>query len=242
MDEKALEQLIDQAQQGDQLSRERIIRHFKTYVLNVTSRITKRYVTWSDEESSIGLTAFNKAIDHFNHEIGKKFIHYSYLIISRELIDFFRREKRHQHLSLDEQAVLGDEQDIAPTSTYEYIEAEKQYSIQQQQAQLIEEILIYESVLREYGLEFKHLPDVSPKHQDTRSNCFKLAHIMIANEQLISTMKKKKRLPITDLSRVSQIPSKTIEKNRKYIVAVTLCLLHPDLEQIKRYIEQGGGS
>lgn len=242
MDEKALVQLIDQAQHGDQLSRERIIRHFKPYVLNVTSRITKRYVTWSDEESSIGLSAFNKAIDHFKHEIGKKFIHFSYLVISRELIDFFRREKRHQHLSLDEPTIIGEEQDVIETSPYEYIEAEKQFSIQEKQAQLIEEILIYESVLKEYGLEFKELPDVSPKHQDTRNNCFKLAHIMLANDQLISQMKQKKRLPITELARVSQTPSKTIEKNRKYIVAVTLCLLHPDLDQIKRYIEKGGGT
>lgn len=240
MDEKALIQLIDQAQDGDQLSRERIIRHFKPYVLNVTSRVTKRYVTWSDEESSIGLSAFNKAIDHFKYEMGKKFIHFSYLIISRELIDFFRREKRHQHLSLDEPIIIGEEQDVVEASAYEYIEAEKQYSLQENQAQLIEEILMYDSVLREYGLEFKDLPDVSPKHKDTRNNCFKLAHIMLENEHLISGMKKKKRLPITELSKVSQIPSKTIEKNRKYIIAVTLCLLHPDLDQIQRYIEKGG--
>lgn len=240
MDERDLSQLLDQAKHGDQLSREKIIRHFKSYALNVASRVTKRYLTWSDEESSIGLSALNKAIDHFNQSAGKKFIHYSYLIISRELIDFFRKEKRHQHLSLDEQPIIGEDQDVVETSTYEYIEAEKKFTIQEEQALLIEEILIYESVLKEYGLSFNELPDVSPKHQDTRNNCFRLARFMIENHPLIEAMQKKKRLPIADLSRISQIPSKTIEKNRKYIIAVTLCLLHPDLDRIKKYIEKGG--
>lgn len=240
MGEQELTQLLSQAQQGDQLSRERIIRHYKAYILNVASRVTKRYLTWSDEESSIALTAFNKAIDEFKQLAGKKFLHFCYLLITRDMIDFFRREQRHQHVSLDDSAPNGEELEQMETTVYENKEAEKQFSLQEQQRQLVEEILIYDSLLREYELSFQILPDVSPKHQDTRVNCFRLARIMIANEHLMHKMKQKKRLPITELSKIAEIPSKTIEKNRKYIIAVTLCLHHPDLEQLKRYIEKGG--
>jgi RNA polymerase sigma factor len=240
MDEQQLKDLIDQAQQGDRLSRERIIRHFKTFVLNVASRVTKRYLTWSDEESSIGLTALNKAIDHFNHRFGKNFISYSYLIISREIIDFFRREKRHQHLSLQEPLVVGEDQDLAEETPYECDEAEKRYALHIEQSELIQEILIYQSELDQYGLSFEDLPELSPKHQDSRENCFKLASVMVETPDLIAAMQRKKRLPIADLSRASGVPAKTIEKHRKYILAVTICLLHPDLERLRSYIKKGG--
>lgn len=240
MDEKSIAQLIAFAQNGDERSRERIIHHFKPFILNVCSKATKRYLTWSDEESSVGLTAFNKAIDHFDPTANKKFIHFCHMIITRDLIDYYRREQKHHHPSLDEELRVGDELDAVETTSYEVIEAEKQYSIQEEQALLVEEILIYSSVLQQYGLAFAELPDSSPKHQDTRENCFKLARMVIEQEELKQHLLTKKRLPVKQLSLFSQIPSKTIEKNRKYIIAVAICLLHPDLQRMKQYIERGG--
>ncbi len=240
LDENDILQMIRSAQQGDALSRERIIQHFKPFVLNVCSRATKRYLTWSDEESSVGLTSLNKAIDHFDPNANKKFIYFSQMIITRDLIDYYRKEHRHHHLSLDEEMRIGDDLDIAETTTYEMMEAEKQFSIQEEQALLVQEILIYSEVLKEYGLQFSELPDSSPKHQDTRDNCFKLARIVKDQEDLKHHLLTKKRLPIKELSRYAQIPSKTIEKNRKYIIAVTICLLHSDLQRIQQYIERGG--
>jgi RNA polymerase sigma factor len=240
MDEVQLQQLLQNAQNGDRTSREKILRHFKSFVLNVASRVTKRYLTWSDDESSIGLSALNKAIDHYNHKQGKNFLNYSYLIISREIIDFFRREKRHKHRSLQEEFHLKDCSDPMDETPYERQEAERRFAIAESQAEMIQEILIYQSELDKYGIQFDELPECAPKHRDTRENCINLARTLVEDATLTDRMKKKKRLPITELSRASGIPSKTIEKHRKYILSVAILLLHPDLKQLNSYIQKGG--
>ncbi|CCQ94166.1 putative RNA polymerase sigma factor sigI [[Clostridium] ultunense Esp] len=240
MNEEELRQMIKKAKSGDQVSREKVLNHFRSFVLNVASRITHRFLTWSDDESSIGLNALNKAIDHYDEKMGKHFLSYSYLLISRELIDFFRKERKFNHLSLEEGRPIDGEGEEGETSPYEWEEALRRHQWEEGRAELIQEILLYESELEKYHLSFHELPDISPKHKDTRQNCFKLAQTFVASPELVEKLRKKRRLPIADLARYSGTPTKTIEKNRKYILAVIILLLHPDLERLKEYIRKGG--
>ncbi|MCT8137743.1 hypothetical protein H1D32_08205 [Anaerobacillus sp. CMMVII] len=81
------------AQNGDDLVRERLIAHYKPYVLNTVGHICKKFVSWSEEEASIGLIALNKAIDTYDASKGRTFLNYVYLLIKRDLIDFFRKKR-----------------------------------------------------------------------------------------------------------------------------------------------------
>lgn len=237
MEDRKLQSLLESAQNGDDKSREKILTHFKSFILSVSSKVSKRYLTWSDDETSIGLFAMNKAIDHFNNKHGKSFLNFSYMLITREIIDFFRKENRHQNVSFDEDMTYEDE-GIMEETIYEREVAQREYELRTEHEALIDEILIYEAELSHYDLTFEELPDLSPKHRDTRDNCFYLADVMINNASLLSQMKRRKRLPITALAKVAGVSPRTIENHRKYILAVTLLLLQPDLQRLKAYIKR----
>lgn len=240
MNEEKLSQMLKEAKKGDRESREKVLHHFRSFVLNIASRVTRRFLTLSDDESIIGLEAMNKAIDRYDEGKGVHFLSFSSLLISREIIDYFRKERRHQHLSLEEGYPKDIEEDEGESSIYEWGESFRRYQIAEERAELIQEILLYQAELSQYGLSFQELSSLSPKHKDTRENAFRLAHHFIATPELVTKLRKQKRLPVADLARSSGTPAKTIEKNRKYILAVILLLLHPDLDRLKEYIRKGG--
>ena len=61
-----------------------------------------------------------------------------------------------------------------------------------------------------------------------------IAKIIDKNEILFNKMLKKKMLPLADLMKLVNVHKRTIERNRKYIIAVTL-ILRSNLEEIKGF-------
>jgi RNA polymerase sigma factor len=98
MQETEVATYISLAANGDDLARERLIRHYQPYIINTIGQLCRRYITWSHEEASIGLLAFNRAIDKYDIEARKTFLNYAYLLIKRDLIDYFRRENKVMHV------------------------------------------------------------------------------------------------------------------------------------------------
>lgn len=240
MNEEELRYMLNSAKNGDQKSREKILNHFRSFVLNVASRVSRRFLTWSDDETDIGLQALNKAIDYYDEKKGSHFISYSSLLISRDLIDHYRKEKRHRNLSLEEARTVDEGGEEGEGSAFEWEESIRRFQISEERAELIQEILLYQEVLSQYGLSFQELTRISPNHKDARENAFRLAHIFTQTPELVTKLRKKRRLPIADLAKVSRTPAKTIEKNRKYILAVIILLLHPDMDRLKDYVSKGG--
>lgn len=222
------------AQQGSDLERERLLRHYKPYVINAVGHISKKYVSWSDEEASIGLLALNKAIDTYKYEKGRTFLNYVYLLIKRDLIDFFRKEQRNQLLSLD------IEDDVNPHSNYEVIKSMEEYQKKEQSNNLVEEILELNEALSNYQISFEELEKYSPKHKDTRETLTKLADTFCEDEEFVYIFKKKKKLPVTLFSKRTGYKIKTIERYRKYIVTLILLKLHPKWTHLHQYIQKGG--
>lgn len=60
-------------------------------------RVCKRYIDQEqDDEFSIGLIAFNEAIDSFHEGKGSSFFTFARLVISRKVIDYIRQQKHHR--------------------------------------------------------------------------------------------------------------------------------------------------
>ena len=55
----------------------------------------------SDDEFSIGLIAFNEAIQKYNSEKGHSLISFSELLIKRRVIDYIRSQSRNMSISID---------------------------------------------------------------------------------------------------------------------------------------------
>ncbi|MGI1660092.1 sigma-70 family RNA polymerase sigma factor [Desulfitobacterium hafniense] len=147
------------AQEGDTLAREELIKSHKHFMAKVSSRICNRYLTWdNDDELSIALMAFNEAIDHFDPQEGAEFLSFAQTVIHRRLVDYFRKEGKHQHLPLTPMNPEDEE-----LSGYDINISQEQYYEEQGNTQFTEVMEDYVRVLSEYGVSLDDLVKASPK-------------------------------------------------------------------------------
>lgn len=234
MDNTTIEELLLSAKQGNEIAREHLIKYYHPYILNTVGHICKRYIYWSDEEASIGLIAFNKAIETFEHEKGRTFLNYAYLLIKRDLVDFFRKESKESHLSFD----FSLNEDI--NSQYDIKHSVDDYNKQIRSSEIIEEIIGLNNILLDFKISFDQLENYSPKHTDTRENLIKLANKFVHNEACVSALLKKKRLPIRMFSELTGSREKTFERHRKYIITLIIIMLHPEWLHLSSMIKKEG--
>jgi RNA polymerase sigma factor len=233
MKDAELNQLLEQAKAGDELVRERLIRRYKPYIINTVGHICKRYISWSDEESSIGLLAFNRSIETFESGAGRTFTNYVYLLINRDLIDFFRREKHQKHDTLD----YFSREVTATTNIIEIEKSLEAYQLNFQSSELVEEIIEMDQYLAAFEISFEELEEASPKHKETRNVLMNMAMDFVKDEELVEHFLKKNRFPTTSFTKKTGYPTKTIERFRKYLITLVVLLLHPEWIQLSAFIQ-----
>jgi RNA polymerase sigma factor len=190
-------------------------------------------MTWSDEESSIGLIAFNRAIDTFESNKGRTFLNYAYLLISRDLINLFHQNKKNTHtLSLD----YTSEEEVAATTSFETEKAMQFYQEKAESNSLVDEILELDQLLHDFGIGFEELENVSPKHRDTRKLLNEMSYRFIQDWELVEELTRKKRFPSTAFTKKMGYHLKTIERFRKYIITVIIILLHPEWTHLSSFV------
>lgn len=85
--------------------RDEFITKNKGFIYNVASSVCGKKLDWhNDDELSIAMIAFNKAIDTYTKEKGN-FYNYARVLIKNALIDYFRKNKNMPYLifELDKQ-------------------------------------------------------------------------------------------------------------------------------------------
>jgi RNA polymerase sigma factor len=233
MKEAQLEQVIREIQNGDEINRRYLIQQYKPYIVNLVGHICKRYMTWSDEESSIGLIAFNRAIDTFEASKGRTFLNYAYLLINRDLINLFHHNKKNTH-SLSLNYALGEEESAA--TAFEVEKAMQFYQEKVESNSLVDEILELDQLLHDFGVGFEELEDVSPKHRDTRQSLNEMSYRFIQDRELVEELTRKKRFPSAAFTKKMGYHLKTIERYRKYIITVIIILLHPEWTHLSSFV------
>jgi RNA polymerase sigma factor len=227
-----LEQEIEEAQQGNDIIRQRILSTYKPYIINTVGHLCKRYITWSDEESSIGLIAFNKAIDTYDAIKGRKFLSYAYLLIQRALINYFHGNKNEAvHLSLNNNADGGFD-----TAEIDMQKSVQLYNQKIQSFELVDEIVELDEQLQHYGIRFEQLEEGSPKHKDTRETLREISNIYIREQELLQELLNKKRLAINAFAKKTGYPVKTLERYRKYIITLIIIKLHPEWLNLTSFV------
>lgn len=209
---------INRIKAGDKLLRDEFINSFVPYVIKTVSNLTGKYIDIENsDEFSVGLSAFNEAIDSFNEEKNSFFLKFSTLVIKRRLTDHMRRNKKHGHVypftyfedkdnDYFEQTHLKTEDDIQ--STYE----------------ISKETELYEKKLKEFGISLEDLVKSAPKHRDSKSLCIRIAKVIADDKKLFSKLERTGNIPKTELLKALKINKKTIERNRTFIIAASLIL------------------
>ncbi|MBH9968941.1 RNA polymerase sigma factor SigI [Rossellomorea oryzaecorticis] len=234
MKKPSLEDLAIDIQEGDEKLLNLVINDYKPFIKKTVSSVCKRYIYESDDEFSIGLIAFHDAIYKYNNERGSSFISFAEVIIKRKVIDYIRKNGRAENVSIDKKLIEDEEN--ASGLTIEQVVSVEEYEKQEDSLKRREEIMEFQDQLSQYNLSFTDLVEQSPKHEDARINAIEIARIVVTSKELMNYLIEKKRLPIKKLEKQVNVSRKTIERNRKYIIAISLIMIG-DYVYLKDYLK-----
>lgn len=229
-----LDHLLEPARQGNRQARDELIRRYTPLVLRVGAQVTGRYLqVGRDDEVSIGLMALNEAIDRYDPTRGAAFVTFSEVVIRRRLIDHVRREGRRNEVPLSELETEDDEGNRMAGA--EERESLTRYSAEQEAEERREEIRRYTLRLAEFGICFADLVTASPRHADARDRAFDCARALVTDPLLTEHLRSRRELPLKALETRVGVSRKTLERQRRYIIAVTLILLG-EFSHLRRYV------
>lgn len=212
----------------DKNNRNRFIEENMQFIYNTANTVCKRRVDKkNDDEVSIAMIAFDKACTTYDEDKGN-FFGYAKTLIKNSLIDFFRKEKRTPELIFEAEDEGMDYVD--------YKLSMKQYHIEREGELRAQEIAQFQKELTEYKLKFSDLVESSPSHADTKNSLLNLAFECIRNEQVLETIKSKKRLPVKEICLLTTANRKFIDKWRRYLLALIIILSNEDYLYLRSYL------
>lgn len=221
-----------QAQSGDEQALHDLLFSYSPFMKKTASQVCKRFIDDHDDEYSVALSAFNEAVQKYDKTNNASFLTFAHMVIRRRIIDFIRKESRRDEFSHDFMSATEPEthNGIADQA------ASLAYNTKQQDQKRREEIALYEEMLQEFNLSFQLLVKVSPIHQDARNTSIQIAQMVAETDEYKQYLLEKKKLPIKEIEKLVKVSRKTIERNRKYIIAMAV-LQMSDLYFLKDYLK-----
>ena len=206
------------AAKEDMQEADRLIGAYMPFIKSETAKFLRRPpIEGHDDELSIAMIAFHEAIIGYSRTRGA-FLKYAAMLIRSRLIDYQRKEQRHQDtLSLDTPAG-EDETPLADTLADGRNDNEEMLVREATRAE-IEEL---SRQMQEFGVSLTDVADNCPKQQRTLQACRKALWYAKEHPELLEELLQTKRLPIARLSTGSGTERKTLERHRKYMVALLL--------------------
>jgi len=220
--------IIKKIQKGDLQLKEEFIKDNLTYILRSVSNALGTVVDdKNSEEFSVGLSAFNEAIDRYDPLKNDNFFQYSFMVIKSRLIDYIRSNSKHNKVlpfSYIEESVHFEGKFLTSDTSRQF-----------ENIEVRQELETFERNLQQFGISLKDLVLSSPKHKDSRLLLIKIAKIIAGNNDMYKKLIVKGYVPLKDLLNYIKVNRKTIQRNRKFIIAVTL-ILRSNLYDLKEYI------
>ena len=100
----------------------RLVEEYKPFIASCVEKTTGRYMHYGeDDELSIGLMAFVEAVKSFDSTRGS-FLSLAQNIIKRRLIDYYRKENKHNKVVSINEYFPGDDEDEQDMSVIESLD------------------------------------------------------------------------------------------------------------------------
>lgn len=194
-----------------------LIRDYIPFIRSEASKCTSRICTEQDDEFSIAMAAFHEAV--LGYERGRgTFLSYASMLIRSRIIDYRRKESRHQgNISLYTAREEGD-QELIEELADERNSLEESADLEATQQEITE----LSAVMEEFGVTFSDVAENSPKQERTMEACASAIRYAGENKQLLDELLRTKKLPMAQLVSGSGAERKTLERHRKYILAMLL--------------------
>lgn len=231
-----IDMLVEDAKNNEDVMNNLIIQ-YENFILRCASAAARSYISKSDDEWSIAMSAFTEAVKKYSSDKGS-FINFAELVIRRRIIDYIRSKSR-----------FAPEVIVKPSIFESEIEDEHDYAMQSEIAKKVVseddnslkmEIYLINEIFESYGFSFMDLTESSPKAGKTKKACARAVVYMIKNPILVSEMKIKKQLPLNLIENNTRIPRKLLERHRKYIIAAVEIMTgdYPYLSDYMGYIRE----
>lgn len=226
--------MLLEVKQNDQVDekRETLLRNLEPHVCRIASRICGRSVSKQDEEYIITFHALNEAIDRFKVGQSRSFLSFAYMVASARLVDYYRQEKKHSlSLSMESQVdqPRGDyvNKELYQIAVDEFFEKDLQELRR-------EEIVQYQIALSKQGIALSKLPELTPKHRDSRENLIRFALRMCRFPELRQRLYENQKIPTNWLEKIG-IHRRTLQRHRQYLIAL-IVLFSEDLPLLQNYL------
>lgn len=225
----SLEERIKLIQNGSLEDRNQLIQQYIPFIQkNISQQLGKYIDINNDDLYSIGLMAFNEAIDKYREEKGS-FLNFAAVVMKSRVIDQLRREaKRNREVYISQLASDDEEKSLDYVLVEEGFESRLEAKLDM--AFLIER-------MKSFNVTLEDLLKEAPKHIDTRLKAIEIAKHIYEVEALREKFIRTQNLPVGDLFNEIGVSKKVLQRSRKFIIAVIL-ILDSNLDTLKSYITQ----
>ncbi len=192
-----------------------LIKQNLAFIKAQASKHLKRHCMEDEDEFSIAMIAFHEAITHYHKGKGA-FFPYAALTIRSRLIDYKRKEARHiGHISLQEEDEVSSLEEKLADPHDAYAESDGLAATKQEIAEL-------SKVMERFGISFTDIADNTPKQDRTLDACSKVIRYAGEHKEILDMLLSGGKLPLSLLCEETGIPRKTLERHRKYLLAMLL--------------------
>ena len=194
-----------------------LIKEYIPFIRSEVSKSISRFCTEQDDEFSVAMIAFHEAILGYERDRGA-FFHYASMLIRSRIIDYQRKESRHHgHISLH-----ADNKDGQQNSMETVADERDHFEESANLDATRQEIAELSTVMAEFGIDFTDVTENSPKQERTMEACTAAVRYAMENQHLLDELLQTKKLPMAKLVSGSGAERKTLERHRKYILAMLL--------------------
>lgn len=226
----SLEDRVEMAKNNrDELNR--LIEDYKPFIATIAQHRAGRFLNYGfDDELSIGMMAFQEAVDHYDGLKGK-FLTFAKHVIDLRLIDFYRKNRKIQ----EELQCSSHSQDGCDNGFMDRSQGIQDDYLTENQLRRIE-LLEYRDELSTWNIPLNSLVKSSPKQNSLRELYKRIAGYILENKELLSILLRTQRLPLKQIEEHFKVQRKKLERGRIYIIALVLAM-RGNYEYIQEYID-----
>ncbi len=222
--------------QKDPSAADALIEQYLPFIRSEAGKLSSPLPSQQEDEMSIAMFAFYEAAQAYRSGRGS-FLKLAATAIRNRIIDYRRKQLRHAGvLSLDLPEGAEDERSVGDQI------ADPRTDLQQHQhrADARQEIDHFVQQLSEFGLNLTDIAENCPKQDRTLTACMQVLDYARQHPQLLEQLLQTKKLPLSQLALGAGVDKKTLERHRKYLVAILLAytngfeVIRGHLQGIKR--------
>jgi len=212
---------------------ERLIQDFQVFLRSRVSRYaTGRDAAQRDEMLGTAMLAFYESVQKYDASKGH-FFSFANQVVCERLIDYNRREKRHDGVLTPLEG--DDEQQQTAQSAAINEVSIRAYKEDQNREYLAYEIAQFKDELSAWGITLDSLVLQSPKHSRLREEYKKIVAIIAHSPDIVQTIQLKRYFPIKAIANITGLPPKKLERARNFILA-SLIIKMGDYSYLSEYI------